>query len=429
VKLIVTVTAPLVVFAKYNAEYQPPPKTNCGRIAVAVAAWEAPSVRLQVWEMPLALAVNCTVTAVVTVAAVAPNVLLLAPGKTVTNAGTVRFGLLLLSETVTPPAGAAAVRLTVHRLTPAETSAAGTQVSPASCAGPCEGPIVRLNVWETPLAVAVNCTVTAAVTVPAVATKVALLLPAGTVTDPGTVRFALLLLSETVTPPPDAAAVRLTVQVLVPAATSEPGTQLSPASCAGPCEGTTVRLKVCELPFRLAVSCTVIAAVTVAAVITKLTLLLPAGTVTDPGTVRFGLLLLSETVRPPPGAAAVRLTVQVPAPAAASDAGLQLSWLSAGCPCVGMSVTPTPLPMMGIPVPPAAAATVFVSWMAEEELLVTGEIWNVATATTPFAIRLAFVPTSRQVAEPDCAAQEIDLPAAAAAGPATTCTDTKSVTG
>jgi len=46
-------------------------------------------------------------------------------------------------------------------------------------------------------------------------------------------------------------------------------------------------------------------------VISKLTVLAPADTVTDAGTVAAGLLLFNATMAPPVGAGAVRVTVPV----------------------------------------------------------------------------------------------------------------------
>ena len=61
--------------------------------------------------------------------------------------------------------------------------------------------------------------------------KVALVTPAGTVTEAGTVAAAVLLLASATTAPPDgAAAFNVTVPVLVPPPTSEDGFP-GPADC------------------------------------------------------------------------------------------------------------------------------------------------------------------------------------------------------
>ena len=69
--------------------------------------------------IPPACAVNVAVWAVVTDDTVAVNPTLVAPAGTVTEAGTTTAVLLLLTATVNPPDGAAAVRDTVHRSVPA----------------------------------------------------------------------------------------------------------------------------------------------------------------------------------------------------------------------------------------------------------------------------------------------------------------------
>jgi hypothetical protein len=161
-----------------------------------------------------------------------------------------------------------------------------------------------------------------------VAVKVALLAPAGTVTELGTFRFGLLLLQETVSPPLGAGPLNLTVHSPDPGVITDAALQLSPVSTG--CEGSSVRLKFSELLPKIAVSWTVAEAVTGAAETVNAALLAPACTITDPGTVRFGLLLFTKTAMPPFGAGPFKLTVQVLAAGAAKDPGVQLSPLKAG---------------------------------------------------------------------------------------------------
>jgi hypothetical protein len=56
----------------------------------------------------------------------------------------------------------------------------------------------------------------------------------------------------------------------------------------------------------------------------KVALVDPAATVTEAGTPAEALLLDRLTLAPPPGAAAVSVTVQVLAPGVFTEAGLQL---------------------------------------------------------------------------------------------------------
>jgi hypothetical protein len=74
---------------------------------------------------------------------------------------------------------------------------------------------LKAAVWEEPLSAAVIVAVWFEAIVPTVAVKVAEVLFAGTVTDTGIVRAALLLESPTVLPPVGAAWVRVAVQVVV----------------------------------------------------------------------------------------------------------------------------------------------------------------------------------------------------------------------
>jgi hypothetical protein len=69
-------------------------------------------------DAPPAVAVNVTVSAVVTAATVALKLALVALAGTVTDAGTVTARALLARLTANPPEGAAAVRLTVHASVP-----------------------------------------------------------------------------------------------------------------------------------------------------------------------------------------------------------------------------------------------------------------------------------------------------------------------
>ena len=81
-----------------------------------------------------------------------------------------------------------------------------------------------------PPADAVSVALCVVVTAETVAVNPALVAPAGTVTDPGTVTALLLLERLTVRPPVPAAADRLTVQASLPAPVNELLAQLTPLS-------------------------------------------------------------------------------------------------------------------------------------------------------------------------------------------------------
>jgi hypothetical protein len=78
-------------------------------------------------------------------------------------------------------------------------------------------PSCRANVVDTPLALAVSVTVCVVLTAETVAVKLALVAPAATVTEAGTVTALLLLARLTAKPPLSAAAFSVTVQLSVPA--------------------------------------------------------------------------------------------------------------------------------------------------------------------------------------------------------------------
>jgi hypothetical protein len=87
-------------------------------------------------------------------------------------------------------------------------------------------------VFETLFAVAVKVTACAAVTDDAVAVKEALVAPAATLTADGTVTEALLLERLTLSPPVAAAALRVTVQISVPAPVKDELVQVNALNAA-----------------------------------------------------------------------------------------------------------------------------------------------------------------------------------------------------
>ena len=104
--------------------------------------------------------------------------------------------------------------------------------------------------WLCPPRVAVRVAFWLLLTLPEVAAKVALLWPEATTTLAGTVSNPLLLASATVAALL-ALLCKVTVQVLEALLPSVDGAQASEVSCAG---ALAVSVKVCEVPFRAAVS-------------------------------------------------------------------------------------------------------------------------------------------------------------------------------
>jgi hypothetical protein len=110
-------------------------------------------------------------------------------------------------------------------------------------------PSCSANVCAALFALAVSVTVVAVLTEETVAVKVAVLAPAATVTEAGTVTALLLLARFTWNPPVAAAALTVTVQLSVPAPVIDPFAQVSPVSTGTPVplRLTTVDAPVVEL--------------------------------------------------------------------------------------------------------------------------------------------------------------------------------------
>ena len=169
---------------------------------------------------PLRLAV--TVALPPDAPALAVKLALAEPALTVTEAGTVMIGGF--DDRVTVNAVVAAlVSVTVHVEVPPGFSEVGVQLRAERAAGAVRP---NENVREPPFRLAVSVAEVSIETRAAVAVNIAVVDPAFTVTVPGTVADALLLESATLAPPVGAAALSVTVQLLVPGVLTEPGVQL-----------------------------------------------------------------------------------------------------------------------------------------------------------------------------------------------------------
>jgi hypothetical protein len=303
---------------------EPPGGAFC--VSVTVQALAAPGARLEglhasvnmstgadtpiaaVIELPPRVAVKVALwSLVIKAAAVALNVAVVAPAATVTDAGTMSKVLLLVSLTDEPPVGAAWVSVTVHVLTAPCPRLPGLQVNVESCS--CADRLM-FAVFELLPRVAVTVALWLLVMeAAAVALKVAVVAPAATVTDAGTVSEVLPLASVTVEPPAGAVWVTVTVQVLIALCPRLVGLQASPDIVTDPERVTVVAV---GLPPRVAVTVTLwLLAIEAAAVALKVAEVAPAVTVTDAGTVSEALLLASEIMEPPAPAAWLSVTVQV----------------------------------------------------------------------------------------------------------------------
>src|SRR5258706_172970 len=140
----------------------------------------------------------------------------------------------------------------------------------------------RFNVWTELTAVVVT-------------KKLLLVAPLGTVIEAGIKPLAVPPARVTTVPPERAGTDRETVHTLGVPPVTTPGLQTI-AEATG--NAVRVRAAVFEVLFKLAVTCTVLLAKTVAATALKLALLAPAVTGTDAGTVNAPSSLDNATVRP-----------------------------------------------------------------------------------------------------------------------------------
>ncbi|MGD1107619.1 MAG: hypothetical protein ABR865_11290 [Terracidiphilus sp.] len=104
------------------------------------------------------------------------------------------------------------------------------------------------NVSAAPPALAVNIAASVELTGEALAVKLALVAPAATVTEPGTVTSELLLARLTANPPLAAAAFNVTVQLSVPEPVIDELAQLSPLNTGTP---VPLRPTTIDVPFEV----------------------------------------------------------------------------------------------------------------------------------------------------------------------------------
>ena len=178
----------------------------------------------------------------------AVNAPVVAAAATVTLAGTVRLALLLLRATTTPPVGAGPLRLKEQALVPGPVNAAGAHTRLVRVTGALR---MMAEVALPPLAAAVTVAVESLAIVPAVVEKVAVVAPGATVTEAGTVSCAVLDEMATRTPPAGAAALAVTVQVLLAPELSDAGAQATEVTVTG---GARLSEAVCELAFNAALT-------------------------------------------------------------------------------------------------------------------------------------------------------------------------------
>ena len=143
---------------------------------------------------------------------------------------------------------AAPVRVTVHCAVPGAFTVPGVQLSALNCS--VAAVTVTVAVLLCAPLVTVSVTICVVATAPAVTPKVAVLDPAANGTVAGAVSAALLL-DTSIAIAATAGLFRLTVQVDTAPAPTVFGAQLNALNCIG---ALKLSVKVCEAPFKLAVS-------------------------------------------------------------------------------------------------------------------------------------------------------------------------------
>ena len=282
---------------------------------------------------PFALALMTTVDAVRIVVVSIVKLALVAPCGTVTLAGTVANEVSsLLSATITPPAcaGLESVTLPVTGFPP--TTADGVSVIDVSSTG--AALIVSDALADVAPVVARIVAVVVLIVALLVATlNDALVVPAATFTDDGTVASLRSLAREMVTPPAGAAPVRVTVPLaLVPAFTVE-GDRLTLATTAG-----SIVSVADDVPFAEAVIVAAVVAATGVVVTLNDAVDEPAATVTDDGTLAAALFELSVTLMPPAGALLLSVTVPLALTPPVTCDGVTVSAVRAGAVIVSVAV-------------------------------------------------------------------------------------------
>ncbi len=256
-------------------------------------------------EFPLREAVIVALPAVVIVPTDTVNVAVVEAAGTAKEAGMLSIGLLEVSATGRPPAGAALDRVRLQEVLALEARPGTAQVREVTLTGP----PIRAMVTGTELLPMDAVTVALAfdVTVLVVALKDAAVAEVGTITEAGTVRDTLLEANATVLPPVRAGFDSVTVQEVLALEARLGALQFKEVRLIGPVRAIVTGT---ELPLREAVTVALALEVTVPAVAVKDAVVAVTRTVTEAGTVRVALFEAKVTMVPPVGAGFDSVTVQ-----------------------------------------------------------------------------------------------------------------------
>ena len=186
---------------------------------------------------------------------------------------------------------------------------------------------------------AVTVTLVEKKTLEVVIVKVAVLLPAGTVTLEGSCAAVLLSDSETTIPPLGA----LPVSVTVPMEELPPVTEVGLTLTELRATGLIVKVVCTVFPLKVADSVDVTVLVTVLVVTVKLPVVEPAATDTLAGVCAAELLFVSATTTPPEGAGPFSVTVPIDDAPPVTDVGLIAIELIASGLIVTLPCTVVPL--------------------------------------------------------------------------------------
>jgi hypothetical protein len=327
-------------------------------------------ISVKVFELPLMLAVSRAEPVALTAAgALAVNPALLAPAETVTDAGTLTDALPLVSATLVEVA-TTALKFTVQDDVAGGVKLAGEHVTLESAGATVALFKISVKVFELPLMLAVSRAEPVALTAAgALAVNPALLAPAETRTEFGTLTDVLPLVSATLVEVATAA-LKLTVQDAVAGGVRLEGEHVTLESAGAAVALFKVSVKVFELPPMLAVSrAEPVALTAVGALAVNPALLAPAETMTDAGTLSDALPLISATLVEVV-TAALKFTVQDDVAGGIRLAGVQVRLETVGTVTGWMIVMVVPVPVVVMAPPLESGAESPAKETTDEELVV-----------------------------------------------------------